>query len=168
MSALSPILNRWPWFAFLASAAMLAIAHGFETFGHLAPCMLCLKEREAYWIAGSIGLAGMAADFTPFKATAGRLITALLAAAFLYSLGYAVYHAGAEQHYWPGPKACSGGVNSVSAADLSALLKGAKLKIVSCETIVWSFLGLSMAAWNAVISLVLVVLSAMAALRKPA
>ncbi len=167
MSALSPILNRWPWFAFLAAAAMLAIAHGFETFGHLAPCMLCLKEREAYWIAGAIGLAGIVAGFTPYRTPAVRLINALLVCAFLYSLGYAVYHAGAEQHYWPGPKACSGGAG-VTAADLNNLLQGHKLKIVSCETIVWSFLGLSMAAWNAVISLGLVALSALAALRKPA
>lgn len=168
MTALSPILNRWPWFAFLASAAMLAIAHGFQTFGHLAPCTLCLKQREAYWIAGTIGLAGIVAGFTPFKVPATRLVNALLVVAFLYGLGYAIYHAGAEQHFWPGPKECSGGGGAVTASDLNALLKGAKLTIPACDRIVWSFLGLSMAGWNAVISLGLAILSTLAALRRPA
>lgn len=168
MSFLSPILSRWPWFALAASAAMLAIAHAFETFGHLAPCTLCLKQREAYWIAGTLALVGVGAGFTPMKAPATRLVNALLIAAFLYSLGYAVYHAGAEWHFWPGPKECSGGGGAVSAADLNALLQGKKLTIPACDRIVWSFLGLSMAGWNVLISMGLVVLSALAALRKPA
>ena len=144
MSFLSPILSRWPWFALAASAAMLAIAHAFETFGHLAPCTLCLKQREAYWIAGTIALVGVGAGFTPMRATATRLINILLIAAFLYSLGYAVYHAGAEWHFWPGPKACSGGAGGI---DLNGLLQGKTLTIPACDRIVWSFLGLSMAAF---------------------
>ena len=165
---MSILLNRWPWFALLASVAMLAIAHGFQTFGHLAPCTLCLKQREAYWIAGTIALVGVVAGFTPFKAGAGRWINALLAAAFLYGLGYAVYHAGAEWHFWPGPKECSGGGAAVTTADLNALLKGAKLTIPACDRIVWSFLGLSMAGWNAIISLGLAVLSGLASIRRSA
>ena len=47
-AALDIVLKRWPFFALLASAAMLAVAHGFETFGHLAPCHLCLKQREGH------------------------------------------------------------------------------------------------------------------------
>ena len=40
----------------LASAAMLATAHAFQTFGHLAPCTLCLKQREVYWVVLTICL----------------------------------------------------------------------------------------------------------------
>jgi disulfide bond formation protein DsbB len=165
MSVLSPILARWPWFAFLASAGMLGAAHAFETFGHLLPCELCLKQREAYWIAGSIALAGIVLGFTPLKARTGRLVNLLLVAAFLYSLGWAGYHAGVEWHFWPGPKSCSGGT-TVSAADIDAMLKGAKVKAVMCDQPVWSMLGLSMAGWNTVVSFVLVILSALAAGRR--
>ena len=49
---LRPILDRWRLFALLASVAMLATAHAFETFGGLAPCELCLKQRTVYWVAG--------------------------------------------------------------------------------------------------------------------
>ncbi|MGA0599799.1 disulfide bond formation protein B [Caulobacter sp. KR2-114] len=165
MSVLSPILARWPWFAFIAAAAMLGAAHGFETFMGLKPCELCLKQREAYWIAGSVALAGIVLGFTPLKARATRLVNLVLVAAFLYSLGWAGYHAGVEWHFWPGPKACSGGT-TVSAADIDAMLKGAKVKAVMCDQVVWSWLGLSMAGWNTLISLVLVALSAMAAARR--
>lgn len=171
MKALSPILSRWPWFALLASAAMLAAAHAFETFGHLAPCTLCLKEREAYWIAGSIAAAGAVLDFTPLRRSTVRIVCALLALAFLYSLGYAVYHAGAEWKFWPGPASCSGGVKATVSdirAGLDALMRGGKAAIPACDKIVWSFLGLSMAGWNSLISLGLVVFSALATLRKPA
>ena len=40
------ILDRWRLFAGLASAAMLATAHGFERIGGYAPCYLCYKQRE--------------------------------------------------------------------------------------------------------------------------
>ena len=43
--------TAWPVLAALASAAMLAAAHAFETFGGYAPCMLCLRQREVYWAA---------------------------------------------------------------------------------------------------------------------
>eukprot|EP01035_Chromulina_nebulosa_P002989 gene2989-4080_t len=49
-------LRNWPLVAALSSALMLAIAHAFETFGGLAPCTLCLKAREVYWVALAIGL----------------------------------------------------------------------------------------------------------------
>ena len=48
---IASILRHWPALAFVTSAAMLAIAHAFETLGHLAPCTLCLYERQVYWLA---------------------------------------------------------------------------------------------------------------------
>ena len=30
---------------------MLATAHAFERFAYLAPCQLCLRQREVYWAA---------------------------------------------------------------------------------------------------------------------
>jgi len=49
----------WPALALAASAAMLATAHAFERLGGYAPCLLCLKQREVYWVAGGIALAGL-------------------------------------------------------------------------------------------------------------
>jgi disulfide bond formation protein DsbB len=165
---LSTIFRRWPWFALVASAAMLGAAHAFETFGHLSPCTLCLRQREAYWAAGTLAALGAAMDLTPMRGRWTRWASALLVLAFLYSLGWAGFHAGVEQHWWKGPAACSGGGAAVTTAGIQDLMHSHNISIPKCDAIVWSWLGLSMAAWNAVISLILVVFSALAALRKPA
>ncbi len=160
------VTRNWPLVALLSSALMLAIAHAFETFGGLSPCHLCLKAREIYWIAGTVGLIGVVLQRTPLWARLRQPVDLLLAAIFLYGVGLAVYHAGAEWKFWPGPQSCSG-AGAASAANLEAMLKGtAKLKAPACDKAAWVFLGLSMAGWNALASLKLVVWSALAGLRK--
>ena len=62
---LRPILDRWRFFALLASAAMLATAHAFQTFGSLAPCELCLKQRTVYWVAAAIADPSLKLAHTP-------------------------------------------------------------------------------------------------------
>jgi disulfide bond formation protein DsbB len=92
----------------------------------------------------------------------------ILALVFLLSAGVAAYHAGAEWKFWPGPTTCSGagGIGGVDAGDLAALMKGAKIRPPACDEAAWVFAGLSMAGWNALISLGLALLSALAALRE--
>jgi disulfide bond formation protein DsbB len=156
--------RTWPWIALLVSAIMLAIAHAFETFGHLSPCTLCLRQREIYWEAMGIAAVGGALGLTRVGALAGRATSVVLTAWFLLGAGIAAYHAGAEWKWWPGPASCSGGAAHVSAAEISALLRGAKMTIPACDKPAWVFLGLSMAGWNALISLALAAVSALAAM----
>lgn len=161
------VTGRWPLMALLASALLLAIAHAFETFGGLAPCHLCLKQREVYWVAGTIGLVGVILQRTPLWPRLRTPALLLLGAIFLYGAGLATYHAGAEWKWWPGPKTCSGG-SAAAAASLEAMLKGtAAIKAPACDKAAWVFLGLSMAGWNVLISLKLAVWSVLAAFRKP-
>lgn len=160
---LTPILARWRLAALTASAAMLAIAHAFQTFGGLAPCTLCLRQREVYWVAAGVALAGYLIVRLPKGERWKAAFNGLLALIFAVGVGVAVYHAGAEWKWWPGPTACaSGGPGGVSVGDLQALLDGAKFKPPACDEAPWVFLGLSMAGWNAAISLVLAGLSLMA------
>jgi disulfide bond formation protein DsbB len=161
------VLARWPWWALFASALMLAIAHAFETFGGLNPCILCLKQREVYWVAGTIAIVGIAAGYTPLKTWAPRLVCGLLAIAFLVGMGIAIWHAGAEWKFWPGPAACALNRHGVSAADMASILSGAPQHHgPSCEEAAWRMFGISMAGYNVVASLVLAVLSGLAAKRR--
>ncbi len=89
-----------------------------------------------------------------------------LGLAFLVSFGVAAYHAGAEWKFWPGPAACASGGGGVSASDMTALLQGAKMKPPACDQAAWVFLGLSMAGWNALVSLKLTLLSILALRRE--
>jgi disulfide bond formation protein DsbB len=161
----SIFLRHWPLWAAIASAAMLAIAHAFETFGHLAPCQLCLRQREVYWAALFIGFLGWRLELALPGRRLGLIFSGLLALVFLYQTGLAGYHAGVEWKWWPGPQSCSG-TGKASASDLAALLNGAKIRGPSCEDAAWRMLGLSMAGWNCLAALGLAAISALAALNR--
>jgi disulfide bond formation protein DsbB len=164
---LRPFLDRWRLCAVLIAATMLAIAHAFETFGGLAPCILCLKQREVYWAIAGIALGFMVLVRLPGGPRWRETTCWVLAAGFLVGAGIAAYHAGAEWKFWPGPAACAAHPGHVTAKDLQALLNNAKpYRGPSCETPAWVFLGLSMAGWNAVAQLVFAGLSSMAAVRE--
>lgn len=164
---LKPFLDRWRLVAVLVAAAMLATAHAFETFGGYAPCTLCLRQREVYWTILGLGAGFMVLVRLPGGPRWRALTCWVLGLAFLVGFGVAVYHAGAEWKFWPGPQACaSAGGGSVSAADMAAFLSGEKVKPPACDEAPWVFAGLSMAGWNAVISLGLAAVSAVAAVRE--
>jgi disulfide bond formation protein DsbB len=147
--------------ALIFSLLMLAIAHGFETFARLAPCELCLKAREIYWAAAGVAAVLALSRLTPLKVP--RASNLLLAAVFLGGTALAAYHAGVEWHFWSGPKSCTGGNVQVSLADMTRLLNGGPVAAPACDKAAWSWLGLSMAGWNFLVSLTLTVLSALAA-----
>lgn len=158
---ISRCLENWLLIAALSSALMLAIAHGFETFGHLAPCTLCLRAREVYWVALTVGLVAFAGQMLLKDDRIRRLGSLLLAAIFLAGVCLAVYHAGAEWKFWPGPKTCASGALP-QLTSLDAVMKGGSIKAPACDTAAWVFLGLSMAGWNGLISLKLLVYSVLA------
>jgi disulfide bond formation protein DsbB len=158
------LLDHWPLVGACASAAMLAGAHAFETFGGLAPCHLCLYQRDVYWVALSVGVAGFILGYMRLK-WVRRAADALLALIFLVGMGVAAYHAGVEWKWWPGPASCTGG-GTVNAGQLAAFLNGTKVTVPQCDQAAWTMFGISMAGYNAVISLGLTVLSLLAVRRE--
>ncbi len=65
-----------------------------------------------------------------------------------------VYHAGVEWHFWAGPSACTGSAfQIVGKLDLNA-------HVVSCDHAAWRLFGISMAGYNAIISLGAAVIAA--------
>ena len=162
-TTLQPLLRHWPIFALVISAAMLATAHAFETFGGLAPCTLCLQQRDVYWTAMAIAAVTILATWTPARAWLSPLVAILLIGVFAAGAAIAARHAGAEWKWWPGPATCSGGgAHGVSAAALANLMHGAKVAPPRCDEASWRMLGLSMAGWNFLVSLGLAALSLMA------
>ena len=159
-----PVLKQWPLVALITALAMLAIAHAFETFGGLAPCTLCLRQREVYWVAASVAALGVLISYSRWRPLGDRAAGWALAAVFLFGMGVAVWHAGAEWKFWPGPATCSGGGGKVTAAAMQDLLNGARLAAPRCDEAAWRFLGLSMAGWNVLISLKMAVWSVLAGL----
>jgi len=136
------------------SLMLLAGAFAFQYLVGLAPCTMCLWQR---WPHAAAVLVGLLALSMP-----GRILPLLGAVAAALSAGLGLYHTGVERGWWQGPTTCTAGpVGGVSSEDLLNQILAAPL--VRCDEVAWSLLGLSMASWNAVLSLGLVVLWLLAA-----
>ena len=131
--------------AAFGSVALLAGAFVFQVIGY-APCKMCLWQRWPHAAAIAIGL--FAILLSPHQKTFAYL--GALAAATTAAIG--IYHAGVERDWWKGPTSCSGG----GALNTTDLLSTDIVPIVMCDDVVWNLFGLSMASYNALISLVLV------------
>ena len=78
----------------------------------------------------------------------------LIAIAMLFNAALALFHAGVEWKWWPGPQECSGPLDDLTkGGDLLNSLHN--LTIVRCDEAAWRFLGLSLAGYNVLISLAL-------------
>jgi disulfide bond formation protein DsbB len=75
----------------------------------------------------------------------------LAAAAIAVSGGIGVYHAGVEAKIFEGFTTCTALPRVNSTADLLKQITHAPL--VRCDEVQFRFLGISMAGWNAIISL---------------
>lgn len=166
MSVARFIIRWWVAFAFLAAAGALATAHAFESFGGLAPCHLCLKQRDIYWAAIAVSLpATLWALFFRSRGTP-KIISLLLFGIFAAGTIIATFHAGVELKWWLGPQSCTGTGQGFDMAALKAILGGAKVHAPMCDVIAWQWGGLSMAGWNAVLSAILTLISLVASIRR--
>ena len=83
---------------------------------------------------------------------------ALLALAALGNAGLGAYHAGVEWHFWKGPTDCTGPVGDLGSAG-TLLQRLDTVKVIRCDEVQWRFLGLSLAGYNVLISLLMAALA---------
>ena len=140
--------------ALLVSLAAILAALAFEHLGGYAPCPLCLMQRYAYYAAIPLLFAALVLDAAE-RPTAARILFAIVALMFLANTGLAVYHAGAEWKFWPGPDTCAAPSSSLATRAGGLLQQLEQTRVVRCDEAPWHFLGLSFAGWNAVLSLLL-------------
>ena len=138
--------------AAFGSFALLAGAFIFQQLGY-APCKMCIWQRWPHGAA--IGLGLLALVWLP------NVLPLLGALAALTTGAIGVYHTGVERGIFEGPDTCtSNGVEGMSAEELLDQIMGAPL--IRCDEVAWEFLTLSMASWNAIISVSLAVIWLMA------
>ena len=134
--------------ATLGSVALLGGAFVFQALGY-PPCKMCLWQRWPHAAAIVIGAL--------FLLSQRALLLLAGAVAALSTAAVGLYHAGVEQGFWEGPSTCtSGAIEGLTPEELLNQILDAPL--VRCDEIAWQFIGLSMAGWNAVFSLILAVL----------
>lgn len=133
--------------ALLVPAALLAGAYGSQHIGGLAPCEMCYWQRYAHWVALAFALMGLLGGRLPDR---GRSFVWLAALGILASGLIGFYHAGVELDYFEGFTQCTAMLGGGSSEDIFNQIMAAP--IVRCDQVQFSFLGISIAGWNAILS----------------
>jgi disulfide bond formation protein DsbB len=128
----------------LGPSALLGGALAFQHLGGLAPCEMCYWQRWPHLAAIALGLLALA-----LRDRVRRAAVALAGLAVLTSGALGLYHLGVERKWWQGPSACSSGLQS--GGDMLSNVLAAP--VVRCDVAAWELFGLSMAGWNALLSL---------------
>ena len=141
-----PALGRL--IALLLPLALLGGALASQYLGGLVPCEMCYWQRWPH--AAAILLAGAAFTGPPTSARS-RTVTLLAAFAVAVSGVIGVYHAGVELGIFEGLTTCAATASGATNAELlNAIMK---TPLVRCDQVQFAFLGISMAGWNAILSL---------------
>lgn len=146
-------IDRRPMLVGLGAALALAVALALQLVGKLAPCPLCIYQRYPYLAVVLVCLVGL--WWRP------RLALAAAALALAVNVGLAGYHVAVEQGWLPLPESCATVGSATTVEELRRQLAAAPAR---CDQISATFLGLSLAAWNGLYALALL-LATLAALR---
>jgi disulfide bond formation protein DsbB len=134
--------------ALLLPLALLGGALGSQYFGGLHPCEMCYWQR---WPHGAAIVLALLSFTAPADSPRSRALVLLAALAIAISGGIGVYHAGVEAKIFEGFTQCTALPRTTSAAELLKEITHAPL--VRCDEVQFRFLGISMAGWNAILSL---------------
>lgn len=128
----------------LAVPALLLAGAYISQYGFaLFPCEMCWWQRYPHFAAVVLALMG-------FFLVPKRLWVALAAGAILTSGLIGLFHAGVEYDWWEGVTSCAA---IPQAGDgQSALDAIMNAPIVRCDEAPWTFLGVSLAGFNFLIS----------------
>jgi len=145
------------------SLAAIGGAFAFEIIGGLKPCPLCLQQRVPYYVAILAMVGALMTQWTRLKEPQMPVLTflALASLGFAVNVYFGVYHSGAEWGWWPGPPTCSGDGGAVPDFQAFKESLGTAKAPVRCDEAPIRIAGLSLAGYNVLISLFLMVVSAL-------
>lgn len=136
------------WLALLVPLALLAGAWGSQLIGGLVPCEMCHWQRWPHYAAVPV-----AALAFLVQGRLSRILLVLLAAALIAASGViGVLHAGVEYHWWQGFTPCTAAIDT--SGSIEDMLKRIQdTPFVRCDAPQWTLFGISLAGFNAILSL---------------
>lgn len=138
--------------AFLVGLVTIAAAWASQLIGGLVPCELCLEQRLAYYYGLPLLLAVLLL-WNRLPLTVWYIAMAIVTAIFVWGTYMGAFHAGVEWGFWPGPTACTGVGEMMDFNSLNNMTP-----VIGCDVVQFRFLGISLAGYNALISLGIVAL----------
>jgi disulfide bond formation protein DsbB len=133
-----------PWLALLIPLGLMAGALGSQYLGGLYPCEMCMWQRWPHYAAIVVALASFV--FRPARVPLVWLAALLIAV----SGAIGAFHAGVEYGWWEGLTRCATNFGGGGAVTLDSIMNA---PLIRCDVAPWSFLGISLAGWNAILSL---------------
>ncbi len=137
-----------------AALALCGAYIGEHVFG-LKPCILCLYQRIPYFMVIAIALIGYF-----FKQNnLSRTIIYFSSLVFLLGALLALFHVGVERGWINEPSTCTTNIEEVygSISALKTAVYSSAGNMPSCKEVQFVFLGMSMAGWNFIYSLILAI-----------
>ncbi|MES3151264.1 disulfide bond formation protein B [Sphingomonas faeni] len=136
--------------ALLLPAFLLLGALGSQYLGGLYPCEMCHWQRWPHYAAVLVAGATFLVPGRSLRATLVIIAGLLIGLSGLIG----VAHAGVEYHWWNGFTACTTTVSMAGTTAAERLAAIMNAPMVRCDSPQWKLLGISLAGFNAIFSLV--------------
>jgi disulfide bond formation protein DsbB len=144
------------------SALLILVVLGFQYLAGILPCEMCQWQRWPHFAAVAVGLGGGALLLMgAIPARAAPWIAGVAALLIAISGFIGVYHAGVEWRIFPGPSACTGPAFHLTGGPLDLNAIGPR-----CDVAAWRLFGISLAGYNAIVSLSVAAIAAVLLSRK--
>jgi disulfide bond formation protein DsbB len=131
--------------ALAVPVTLLAGALGSQYLGGLFPCEMCHWQRWPHYAAVPLALLAIVLR----DKSAGTLFLWLSILAIFASGAIGLFHAGVEYGWWEGLTSCS--TSPSGSGDFLADIMATP--IISCDQPQWTLFGISLAGFNAIISI---------------
>ena len=141
---MDPSLRQARWLALGVPALLLAGAYVSQYGFGLYPCEMCWWQRYPHFAAVLLALVAFVARPKP-------LWIGLAALAILASGVIGGYHAGIEYGWWQGLTTCTNPIDSSGGDALAAIMDA---PLIRCDAPQWTLAGISLAGFNALISVI--------------
>ena len=144
--------SHFLFYSFIASISAVTFALYYQYFENYPPCEFCIYQRIPYITL--IFTIPIIVIIKKFKKSVLFIVSFL----FFTSLVIASLHFGIEKGYWTLSTSCSNVSGEFDNIDsLRNFLS--EVPITKCDEVIWSYLGISMAGYNMLFSLLNFLLS---------
>ena len=150
---MNTLKKYWIVIVLITSVIAISIALIAEYFFEILPCKMCLYQRYPYYFIIIFSLIYLFTKKTPLA-----WYYWVINFSFIIGLFFSLWHVGIEQKILPGLSGCSNIIEKTSS------LKNLKEQIINqniinCNEITWSFMGISMATYNSLLLMMLLLLN---------